>query len=131
MGGRLALTIEAVQRFSEAGDPVVLVRDEASTADIGSLAICRGFVTATGARTAHAVVVARQLGLACVVGCGGLSVDIAHGRIQLGDTVLREGDRITVDGANGLVYSGDLAVIEERPDDLIRRVEEWRAAPTG
>ena len=131
VGGRLALTIEAVQRFSEAGDPVVLVRDEASTADIGSLAICRGFVTATGARTAHAVVVARQLGLACVVGCGGLSVDIAHGRIQLGDTVLREGDRITVDGANGLVYSGDLAVIEERPDDLIRRVEEWRAAPTG
>ncbi len=131
VGGRLVLTLEAARSFSGAGDPVVLVRDEASTADIGSLAICRGFVTATGARTSHAVVVARQLGLACVVGCGGLSVDTAHGRIQLGDTPLREGDWITVDGANGLVYGGELEVVEERPDDLIRRVEEWRAEPAG
>ncbi|MGA3148397.1 MAG: PEP/pyruvate-binding domain-containing protein [Acidimicrobiales bacterium] len=131
VGGRIALTIDAVRRYSEAGDPVVLVRDEASTSDIGSLAICRGFVTATGARTAHAVVVARQLGLACVVGCGGLSVDISGGSIQLGDTVLREGDRVTVDGAHGLVYGGDLEVVEERPEDLIRRVGEWRAGPSG
>ncbi|MGP8006325.1 MAG: pyruvate, phosphate dikinase [Acidimicrobiales bacterium] len=124
--GRMALTTDAAQQFCLDGDPVVLVRHEASTEDIPGLAVCRGLVTATGARTSHAAVVARQLGLACVVGCAGLEVDADHGRLRMGDAELREGDLVTVDGGTGLVYRGEPAMRLERPDDLIRRVEDWR-----
>ena len=44
----------------------------------------------------------------------------------MGDAELREGDLVTVDGGTGLVYRGEPALRLERPDDLIRRVEDWR-----
>jgi pyruvate,orthophosphate dikinase len=46
------------------------VREEALTADIAGLAACAGLLTLRGSRTAHAAVVARQLGKPCLVGCG-------------------------------------------------------------
>jgi pyruvate, orthophosphate dikinase len=128
--GRLALTIAAAQRFSRDGDPVVLVRAEASTEDIVGFTISRGFVTATGARTSHAAVVARQLGVACVVGCESLFVDVEHGRIRLGEGDLLEGEFITVDGSTGLVYRGEPTSYVERPDELLRRVEDWKTLST-
>jgi pyruvate,orthophosphate dikinase len=128
--GRVAVTVETARRYAEHGDPVVLVRAEASTDDISGLAVCRGLVTATGARTSHAAVVARQLGVVCVVGCPGLSVDSERRRLNLGSHQLNEGDLITVDGDRGLVYQGELEVRLERPQELIERIREWKAAPT-
>ena len=126
--GRSALSIESARQFDRAGEPVVLVRLEASTEDIAALALCRGLLTATGARTSHAAVVARQLGLTCVVGCRDLVVDPVHGTIRFGGTELAEGEVITVDGATGCVYRGEPEVVEERPVELIERVEGWRAS---
>ena len=128
--GRVAVTVETARRYAEHGDPVVLVRAEASTDDISGLAVCRGLVTATGARTSHAAVVARQLGVVCVVGCPGLSVDSERRRLNLGPHQLNEGDLITVDGDRGLVYQGELEVRLERPRELVERIREWKAAPT-
>ncbi len=125
--GRLALGIGSAERIRTSGDPVVLVRDEAVTDDIAGLAVCGAVVTATGARTSHAAVVARQLGLACVVGCRELSFDIAHGRIRIGQADLAEGEWITVDGATGLLYRGAPEVRVERPDALIAQVREWQS----
>jgi pyruvate,orthophosphate dikinase len=125
----MALGIGAAQRLSREGDPVVLVRDEALTQDIAGLAVCRGVVTATGARTSHAAVVARQLGVACVVGCRDLSFDSDHGKVQTGHCEVREGEWITVDGATGLIYQGEPEVCIERPVELIERVRTWRAQP--
>ena len=124
--GRMALGIDAAQRLARDGGPVVLVRDEASTEDIAGFAVCRGVVTATGARTSHAAVVARQLGLACVVGCRDLSFDVDHRKVRLGQAELHEGGWITVDGATGLLYRGEPEVRVERPDEMIERVRAWQ-----
>ena len=126
--GRMALSIDAAQRFARDGEPVVLVREESSTADIAGLAVCRGIVTAGGARTSHAAVVARQLGVACVVGCQELSFDVGHGRVTVGQTEVHEGERVTVDGATGLLYRGEPEVCFERPEELIGRVLAWQAS---
>jgi pyruvate,orthophosphate dikinase len=126
--GRMALGIDAAQRFSRDGDPVVLVRDEASTQDIAGLALCRGVLTATGARTSHAAVVARQLGVACVVGCRDLLFDLDRRRVRLGRVEIREGEQITLDGATGLLYRGTPEVRVERPDEMIQRVRAWQAS---
>ena len=90
----------------KAGGAVVLVRDEASTDDIAGLAMCRGLVTVTGAATSHAAVVAaRQLGVVCIVGCAGLSLDLDRRCLSIGACQLDEGDRITIDGGRGLRLS--------------------------
>ena len=125
--GRVALSVDAARRYAEEGHPVVLVRDESSTDDIAGLALCRGLVTATGARTSHAAVVARQLGVVCVVACTNLTLDTDHHRLTLGDQQLKEGEAITVDGDRGDLYQGELEVRLERPQVLIERVRDWEA----
>jgi pyruvate,orthophosphate dikinase len=60
--GVLALDSEAVKRASVVGTPAILVRQETVTTDIEGMALAAGILTATGGRTSHAAVVARQLG---------------------------------------------------------------------
>ena len=126
--GRGALSVEMAQRISEDGGRAVLVRDQASTEDITGFAVCSALVTARGGRTSHAAVVARQLGLVCVVSCNGLMLDTQRGRFQVGANHVGEGEVITVDGDRGFVYRGALEVLTEVPHDLIERVRAWRAA---
>jgi pyruvate, orthophosphate dikinase len=129
--GHIALSVDAASHYAKRGDPVVLVRDEASTQDIAGLAICRGLVTAGGARTSHAAVVARQLGVVCVVGCPGLSIDTERKRLTFSAHYLNEGDLMTVDGDRGLVFQGELELRLERPLDLIRRARAWQTTLTA
>ena len=79
--------------------PVIAVADDlppSVTAEIPA-AFLRGIALAGGSRTAHAVILARGLGIPCVVGCAGLveAVDAASGE---GTTV-----EIALDGESGLV----------------------------
>jgi pyruvate,orthophosphate dikinase len=125
--GRVALSVDTARRFADNGETVVLVRNEASTDDISGLEVCRALVTATGARTSHAAVVARQLSVVCVVGCSDLSVDLDNRSVRMGHHQLGEDSHITVDGGTGLVYRGELPVHVERPHELIARVRQWEA----
>jgi pyruvate,orthophosphate dikinase len=126
--GRIALDVPTATRFAETGQEVILVRERLSTDDIAGLAVCRGLVTGAGARTSHAAVVARHLGIACLVGCRQLSIDPAGQVLRIGSTELHSGDTITVDGTDGRIYAGALALVEERPLELIARVRDWQHA---
>ncbi len=123
--GHIALDIPAAKRLAETGHAVILIRDTPSTDDIAGLAICAGLVTAHGARTSHAAVVARQLGITCLVDCDALSIDLAAQTVRIGDTLLSAGDVITADGFDGRIYPGALDLVEERPTELLARVTTW------
>ena len=105
----------------------MLVRRDISTADIAGLAVAEGVLTAVGGRTAHAAVVARQLGKACLVGCAGLAF-AADGSVRLGDAPLALGDWLSLDGETGEVFLGRRSIIVERPLAEIAEIESWRAA---
>jgi pyruvate,orthophosphate dikinase len=124
--GRVAFGLDAAQRFHRDGDPVILVREEASTEDIAGLAVCQGLVTSSGARTSHAAVVARQLGVPCVVGCRDLSIDGDRRQARVGQVNLYEGDLLTLDAGTGVLYAGTPEVRVERPEELIARVRRWQ-----
>ena len=126
--GPVALDAAAAARFAGDGTPPILVRPETLTADIAGLAGAAGLLTAAGSRTAHAAVVARQLGKVCLVGCTGLQIDMDRRRCRIGETVLAEGDPISIDGNTGAIYSGALPVLTERPERELAVVERWRAA---
>jgi len=124
--GLVALDVNAALRLAAGTQPVILVREHASTADIAALAVCRGLLTATGSRTSHAAVVARQLGVVCLVNCADLSIGPAAGHLRIGNHKLQAEDPITIDGSSGLIYRGLLRVTEQRPTDLLDRVRTWR-----
>ena len=63
--GAIALDPETAKHLVDAGTPVILVRQEAVTADIEGMATATGILTSSGSRTSHAAVVARQLGKVC------------------------------------------------------------------
>lgn len=122
--GTCAFSVERAEQ--DAGDgPVVLVRPTASPDDVQGIDAAAGLLVARGGRTSHAAVVARQLGVVCVVNCQDLVVDAVHHRCSFGTVVVREGEVISIDGDTGHVYLGEVDLIEERPDDLIAVVWDW------
>jgi pyruvate,orthophosphate dikinase len=129
--GAIALDAAAARRLKSGGAQVLLVRDHPSTEDIAGIAIADGLLTASGGRTSHAAVVARQLDKVCVVGCEALSIDASRRRCRLGDLELAEGDAISLDGGSGAVYAGNVPVVREAPQALLQRVAAWRAAAAG
>ena len=90
------------------GDAVVLVRDETTPEDFHGIVAAKAVLTARGGMTSHAAVVARGMGKCAVVGCGSLRVDPTHHRFMVGETEVREGEWITLDGGTGEVFLGDL-----------------------
>jgi pyruvate,orthophosphate dikinase len=72
--GSIAFSAERAIKDSVAGK-VILVRETASPDDITGIDASAGMLTARGARTSHAAVVARQMGKVCVVNCTELVIE--------------------------------------------------------
>ena len=88
------------------GKKVILVRLETSPEDIHGMSVAEGILTARGGMTSHAAVVARGMGKCCVSGCTALKINYERKEMQVGTTLLREGDFITLDGSTGEVLLG-------------------------
>ncbi len=123
--GEIALSSTRAEDMASEGRPVILVRETPSPDDIPGIKAARGLLTARGARTSHAAVVARQMGRICVVGCGSLTIDESRQRCLLAGQELRQGAMITVDGNSGKVFLGEVEYTAERPGHLIEMVREW------
>ena len=87
-------------------NPVILARIETSPEDIRGMEASVGILTARGGMTSHAALVARQMGRVCVAGAGEVEIDYAKRKMRIGDTILKEGDWISLDGTTGEVYEG-------------------------
>lgn len=125
--GRIALDADAVRAFAARGERAILVRNDTSTEDIAAIAAAAGLLTAAGSRTAHAAVVARQLGKVSLVGCASLVVDANSRSIRINGHSLREGDLISLDANEGVIYAGEAQVHTERPLEWLAEVALWRA----
>jgi pyruvate,orthophosphate dikinase len=121
-----------VQDFKKRRVEVVLIRDSAETSDIEVVAEADAIVTRLGARTSHAAVVARQLGKVCLVGCDALRIDSSARSCRFGERVIHEGDMLSIDGSQGVIYAGAAEVRESRPDALLREIKKWqKKRPAG
>ena len=105
---------------------LILVRRETSPEDLRGMKIAKGILTAFGGASSHAALVSRQMGKACIVGCGDLEIDYKKGTVTVGDKVLREGDHISIDGFTGEVFEGAL---EDRPSEIIQVLLTKTLAP--
>jgi len=126
--GEIALEPEYALERARSGVPVILVRQDAQTEDIEALSQVQGLLTQRGARTAHAAVVARQLGKVCLVGCSALQIDAPGQSITLAGVELRQGQSITLDGNHGQIYAGALQSVTVPDTVLHNRLQALRQA---
>jgi len=125
--GRAAFESARAKALSDQGAPVILLRHETSTDDVLGFAIASGIITAVGGRTAHAAVVARQLGKVCLVGCTALSIDAQARQATINGTNIREGDWVSLDGESGEIFLGKREIVSERPESDLAIIATWKA----
>lgn len=128
--GTIVLSDARAAEDSRTG-PVIFVSESASPEDIPGISAAAGLLTAQGARTSHAAVVAREMGKVCIVNCTGLSINRRRHAIRIGGQDLKEGQMISLDGNTGAVYLGKVEVVRDRPSDLISAVRGFRKAAPG
>jgi pyruvate,orthophosphate dikinase len=107
------------------GTSVILVRDETTPEDFHGIVAAKAVLTARGGMTSHAAVVARGMGKCAVVGAKDMHVDLEKRQFSVDGTVVSEGDYITVDGATGKVYKGDLPTT---PSEVVQVIRGMRPA---
>ena len=115
--GRAVFDPDVAERQNAAGEAVILVREETTPEDFHGIVAARAVLTARGGMTSHAAVVARGMGKCAVVGCRELEIDIERRTFEVNGTTVTEGDWITLDGATGRVFIGDLPTI---PSEIVR-----------
>jgi pyruvate,orthophosphate dikinase len=120
---------DVAEHRAHAGEQVILVRDETTPEDFHGIVAARAVLTARGGMTSHAAVVARGMGKCAVVGCKDIHVSVEHRRFEVNGQTIAEGDWITVDGATGNVYKGDLPTTPSEVVQVIRGMRDARNAP--
>ena len=115
--GRAVFDADVAEERAAHGESVILVRDETTPEDFHGLVAARAVLTARGGMTSHAAVVARGMGKCAVVGCKDIIVDIEKRHFTIHGHTVKEGDWLTLDGATGKVFPGDLPTI---PSEVVR-----------
>jgi len=123
--GQVVFDADTAEVRGSAGDPVILVRWETNPDDIHGLIKAQGVVTSHGGMTSHAAVVARGMGKPCIAGAADLEITADAKMFKVGDTVVREGDWITMDGTSGKVIVGQVALVPPQINENFDQVLAW------
>ena len=123
--GRVVFDADEAERRGRAGEKIILVREETKPEDIHGFFASEGVLTSRGGMTSHAAVVARSMGKPCVVGCGAIQIDYEKRQFTVGDYVIKEGDWITIDGGQGLVYLGQVPLVEPELSGEFYELLSW------
>lgn len=109
--GRAVFNCEKAVEWASSGEKVILVREETSPEDVDGMHKAQAILTSKGGMTSHAALVARGWGKCCIVGCSDISVNDESFTTKSG-VVIREGDWISLNGTRGLVYQGELPLVD-------------------
>jgi pyruvate,orthophosphate dikinase len=123
--GSIVFSADEAETKAKTGEKVLLVRIETSPEDIHGMDAAEGILTARGGMTSHAAVVARGMGKSCVAGCGELRISYERGELQVGDTVLRAGDELTIDGSTGEVIPGSVPTVTPELGPEFNELMRW------
>lgn len=123
--GKIYFDAVAANLAVQAGEKVILVRQETSPEDINGMVISEAIVTNRGGMTSHAAVVARGMGTCCVVGCEELEINEQNKTLIYPGGELTEGDVISVDGTSGAIYLGDVDKIPTEAEESFQIMMDW------
>ncbi len=127
--GKLVFDSATAQAYAARGEPCILVRRETSPGDVRGMHASVAILTERGGMTSHAAVIARGLGLPCLVGAQGATIRRKEKTITLpSGEALKEGDLATLDGSAGELLQGAPKLLEPALDDAFQSLLSWADA---
>lgn len=125
--GVIALDADLAEKWANAeGKDVIMVRSETKPDDVHGMLASQGILTCRGGRTSHAALVARQFGKPAVVGVSDLEIDMAYREISVKGRVFAEGEWISIDGTEGVLYAGKLdTMVPDIKDPYLMELLSW------
>jgi len=125
--GVVALNADLAEAWAKKENKkVIMVRPETKPDDVHGMLAAEGIITSRGGRTSHAALVARQFGKPAVVGVSALKISMGKRQIEVNDTIIKEGDWVSIDGTLGEIYSGKLdTTIPDIKDPWLEKLLAW------
>jgi len=124
--GKIVFTANAAQASAAREEPCILVRVETTPEDVRGMHSAQAVLTAKGGRDSHAAVVARTIGVPCIVGVSDMKVDVRGKVLSLPNgVVLRAGDTITVDAGTGEVLRGAPKLVQPNLGGAFDKFMSW------
>ncbi|MBA8762355.1 pyruvate, phosphate dikinase [Staphylococcus coagulans] len=123
--GKIVFSAEAARLQAEQGEKVILMRPETSPEDIEGMIASEAIVTTHGGMTSHAAVVARGMGKCCVTGCSDLEINTKEKIVSHAGKTLQEGDMVSVDGAKGDLYVGEIETTSAEHSEAFEQFMQW------
>jgi pyruvate,orthophosphate dikinase len=134
--GQVYFDADTAEKMAVEGkQDVIMVRPFTKPDDVHGMIAAKGVLTSEGGATSHAAVVARQFGIPCIVGASAIKIDLERRLLMVGDSTVKEGDWISVDGATGQVFLGKIPMtapsLEEQVEllTLLKWADEIAARP--
>jgi pyruvate,orthophosphate dikinase len=123
--GEVVFDADEAERLAKDGEGVILVRPETTPDDIHGIVAAQATITSRGGMTSHAAVVARGMGKACICGCESLKIDLKLKQFKVGETIVKQGDVITIDGSTGEIFIGEIPMIEPQLSNEFQLLLTW------
>lgn len=125
--GVIAVDADLAEKWAkEEGKDVIMVRPETKPDDVHGMLASQGILTSRGGRTSHAALVARQFGKPAVVGVSALEIDMGNREISVKGRVFKEGEWISIDGTEGILYAGKLeTMVPDIKDPYLMTLLSW------
>jgi pyruvate, orthophosphate dikinase len=122
--GEIVFSASDAVAAAKEGKDVILVRPFTDAGDVAGFHAARGILTSEGGKASHAALVARGMGVPAVTGAG-LAINIEQGEVRINGEVFHAGDRIGIDGSDGVVVEHGARLIEGKIDENFDQVLAW------
>nr|WP_253949119.1 putative PEP-binding protein [Mangrovicoccus sp. HB161399] len=127
--GKLVFSSTRAQALAAQGEACILAKRETSPDDVRGMHAAKGVLTAKGGMSSHAAVIARGLGVPCVVGAGQIIIDRRARHMRLPDgRIFEEGALVTLDGSAGEVLDGAADMLEPALGEAFQTLLGWADA---
>ncbi len=123
--GEIVFSADDATRMRARGKHCILVAGETGPADIDGMLAATGILTARGGQNSHAAIIARVSGKPCVTGVRAMSIDPEESTCRIGDKEFKAGQRITIDGSDGKIYPGALALSQPNISGALAQLLNW------
>jgi len=117
--GQVVFDTKEAKDLVNRGVNIILIKKDTNAEDVEVMVDedTKGVVILGAGLSSHASVIAKGLDKPCIVGCNDLRIDNTNNTLIAGDTVINEGDTISIDGASGEIYKGEISTIAADPPD--------------
>jgi pyruvate,orthophosphate dikinase len=130
--GSAVFDTATAEALGKKGEKVILVREETKPDDVPAFFQSVGILTSRGGKTSHAAVVARGMGKPCVVGCSQIEIDADGKSFSVnGKRMVIRGQKITIDGSTGRVYTGEVPTVEPEISSEFKELLQWSSEMKG